>query len=235
MAHQAEQHLWQNPVRTRLAKGHPVFGLTNTTTSLDSAVEAASLGFDFLWIEMEHSPVTLETLRNLVLATRGLAAVPFARVPVNELWTAKRVLDAGVCGVIFPFTTTPLLAQRAAEACHYPPAGRRGSGAGLASRSWPEATGYHDSADANVLVVTVVEEAAALEHIDEIAATPGHRCRLHRDQRALVLTRTQRRAEPSLAGPGGYEDCGRRKEKRQAPGTPPARSGKPRLIPGARL
>ncbi len=173
MAHQAKQQPWQNPVRARLDSGHPVFGLTITTTSLDSAVEAASLGFDFLWIEMEHSPVTLETLRNIVLATRGLASVSFARVPVNELWTAKRVLDAGVCGVIFPFTTTPLLAQRAAEACHYPPAGRRGSGAGLASRSWPEATGYHDSADANVLVVTVVEEAAALERIDEIAATPG--------------------------------------------------------------
>jgi 2-keto-3-deoxy-L-rhamnonate aldolase RhmA len=65
------------------------------------------MGFDFLWIEMEHSPVTLETLRHIVLATRGAKAVPFARVPVNEIWTAKRVLDAGVHGVIFPFTSTP--------------------------------------------------------------------------------------------------------------------------------
>ena len=75
-----------------------------------SPAHAARMGFDFLWIEMEHSPITLETLRNIVLATRGLPALPFARVPVNEIWTAKRVLDAGVFGVIFPFTSTPELA-----------------------------------------------------------------------------------------------------------------------------
>ncbi len=160
-------------MKTRLKEGHPVFGFTVTTSSLDSAVQAASLGFDFLWIEMEHSPVTLETLRNIVLATRACATVPFARVPVNELWTAKRVLDAGVCGVVFPFTTTPDLAARAAAACRYPPAGRRGSGAGLAARTWRSESNYHDSADNNVVVVTVVEEAAAVEQIDEIAATPG--------------------------------------------------------------
>jgi 2-keto-3-deoxy-L-rhamnonate aldolase RhmA len=173
MADQNPQQPWCNPVRARLQAGQPVFGLTVTTSSLDSAVQAASSGFDFLWIEMEHSPITLETMRSIVLAVRGCHAVPFARVPVNEFWTAKRVLDAGVCGVVFPFTTTPELARRAAEACRYPPAGRRGSGAGLALRSWPCATGYHDSADANVMVITVVEEKAAVERIDEIAATPG--------------------------------------------------------------
>jgi 2-keto-3-deoxy-L-rhamnonate aldolase RhmA len=172
MAH-SEQQPWQNPVKARLAAGEPVFGFTVTTSNLDSAAQAAALGFDFLWVEMEHSPVTLETLRNIVLATRGMPAVPFARVPVNEFWTAKRVLDAGVCGVVFPFTTTPELARRAAEACRYPLTGRRGSGAGLAARSWPGAGSYHDSADANVVVVIVVEEAAAVDQIDEIAATPG--------------------------------------------------------------
>ena len=48
---------------------------TITTTSVDIAAHAATLGFDFLWIEMEHSPITLETLRNIVLATRGLPAL----------------------------------------------------------------------------------------------------------------------------------------------------------------
>ena len=131
------------------------------------------MGFDFLWIEMEHSPITLETLRNMVLATRGLPAVPFARVPVNEIWTAKRVLDAGVFGVMFPFTSTPELARQAAAACRYPPAGRRGSGAGLAMFAWPEVESYHDCADENVVVIAIIEEARAVENIDEIAATPG--------------------------------------------------------------
>jgi 2-keto-3-deoxy-L-rhamnonate aldolase RhmA len=148
-------------------------GITITTNNVEAAVQAASLGFDFLWFEMEHSPVSLEALRAAVLGTRGLHAVPFARVPVNELWTAKRVLDAGVLGVIFPFTSTPELARRAAEACKYPPAGKRGSGAGLAAFRWPPAADYYDLADQNVLVVAMIEEVGALERIDEIAATPG--------------------------------------------------------------
>ena len=163
----------ENPVLKSLQAGQPVFGATITVPSAEVAAQAANMGFDFLWIEMEHSPITLETLRNMVLATRGLPAVPFGRVPVNELWTAKRILDAGVLGVIFPFTSTPELARQAAAACKYPPLGRRGSGAGAATFRWPAPQGYYDFADSNVLVVAVIEEARAVENIEEIAATPG--------------------------------------------------------------
>jgi len=164
---------WENPVKKLLGEGKPVIGITLTVGSAEIAAQAASLGFDFLWIEMEHSPITLETLRHMILATRGLKAIPFARVPVNEIWTAKRVLDAGVLGVMFPFTSSPALARQAAAACKYPPQGRRGSGAGLAKFRWPAPEGYFDFADQNVTVVVIVEEAQALEQIDAIAATPG--------------------------------------------------------------
>jgi len=86
----------------------------------------------------------------------------------------QRVLDAGVHGVIFPFTSTPELAQQAVAACRYPPHGRRGSGAVLAMSCWPcTPEEYHDSADENVLTVAIIEEARAVDRIDEIAATPG--------------------------------------------------------------
>src|ERR1051325_2893566 len=128
---------WENPVKAALKQGRPVVAATVTANSVDSAAQLAAMGFDFLWIEMEHSPVTLETLRHIVLATRGAKALPFARVPVNELWTAKRVLDAGVHGVIFPFTSTPELAEQAAAACRSGPHGRRGSCAGLSKCGGP--------------------------------------------------------------------------------------------------
>lgn len=164
---------WVNPVKTKLQAGEPVIAVTITVSSLDIAAHAARAGFDFLWIEMEHSPITLETLRNMVLATRGLPALPFARVPVNEVWTAKRVLDAGAYGVIFPFTSTPELARQAVAACRYPPVGRRGSGASLAIFGWPSPDDYTNSADQNVMVIAIIEEAKAVDRIDEIAATPG--------------------------------------------------------------
>lgn len=173
MTEAGDHTAWENPVRRRLRARQPVFGVTLTTPSLETAARVATLGFDFLWVEMEHAPLTLETLRHIVLATRGLPAVPFARVPVNEVWAAKRVLDAGVCGVLFPFTSTPDLARQAVAACRYPPAGRRGSGAGLATSTWPDRGDYYDSADCNVVVIALIEEAGALEHLDEIASTPG--------------------------------------------------------------
>jgi 2-keto-3-deoxy-L-rhamnonate aldolase RhmA len=163
----------KNPVKELLKKGKPVVGIVISSNSVEVATQAAALGFDFLWLEMEHSPMSLETVRNVVLATRGLPAVPFARPPVNELWMAKRLLDCGVLGVIFPFTSTPELARQAAAACRYPPKGLRGSGADLARFRWPAPEGYYDFADQNVLVVAVVENTTAVTHIDEIAAVPG--------------------------------------------------------------
>jgi 2-keto-3-deoxy-L-rhamnonate aldolase RhmA len=167
------QDRWENPVRALLRQGKPVVGATITTTSPDVAAQAASLGFDFLWIEMEHSPITLETARNMILATRGLRGIPFIRVPVNELWMAKRALDAGALGVIFPFTSTPELARQAVASCKYPPVGRRGAGPGLATARWPAPEGYYDFSDRNAMVIIIIEEARAVEQIEEIAAVPG--------------------------------------------------------------
>src|SRR5664279_681431 len=163
----------KNPVKELLKQGQPVVGMVISANSVEVATQAAALGFDFLWLEMEHTPLSLETVRNVVLATRGLQAVPFARPPVNELWTGKRVLDCGVLGVIFPFTSTPELARQAANAGHYPLQGLRGSGADLAAFRWPAAEGYYDFADKNVMVVIVIETATAVANIDEIAAVPG--------------------------------------------------------------
>jgi len=164
---------WENPVKRTLREGKPVIGLTVTVPSADVALQAARLGFDFIWIEMEHSQITLETARNMVLATHGTPTVPFIRVPVNELWTAKRALDAGALGVIFPFTATPELARQAVAACKYPPLGKRGAGPGLASLRWPAPGGYSNFADSNAMVVVIIEQKEAVERIDEIVAVPG--------------------------------------------------------------
>lgn len=165
--------MWQHPIRQRLINNEIVVAATVVTPSVEAAAHAATLGFHFLWVEMEHSPITLETLRLMVLATRGLPAAVFARVPLIELWTAKRVQDQGVSGVIFPFASSGALARKAVDACHYPPQGRRGSGAGLACATWPAPGNYYDSADQNMLTIAVVEDREGVDAIEEIAATPG--------------------------------------------------------------
>jgi len=70
---------YKNPVKARLEAGEFVLGLTVVSNNLETATLAATLGFHFLWVEMEHAPVSLESLRALVLAKRALPAVVFAR------------------------------------------------------------------------------------------------------------------------------------------------------------
>ncbi len=168
------QTLFQNPVKQALREGRPVIGATITAASPDIAATLASSGFDFLWIEMEHSPLTLETVRAMILATRGMKAMPFTRVPVNEPWMAKRVLDAGSLGVIFPFSSTRELAEQAVKACRYPPLGIRGFGPSLAAPRWDfVGQSYPQFANENVMVIPIIEQKQAVENIDAIASVPG--------------------------------------------------------------
>ena len=192
--------------------------MTITIASVEAAAHAATLGFHFLWIEMEHSPITLETLRLMVLATRGLPAAVFARVPVVELWTAKRVLDQGVSGVIFPFAGTAEKAARAAAACRYPPAGKRGSGAGAAVRTWPVPGNYYDSADREVFTICVVEEASALDRDRRHRRHSRSGRALHRHQRSLVLAGPARQAGRAGTGQRDRAHCRGGAPSREVPG-----------------
>jgi 2-keto-3-deoxy-L-rhamnonate aldolase RhmA len=164
----------ENPVKKALKEGKVVIGATVTAANPDVATTLAGAGFDFLWIEMEHSPLTLETVRSMILATRGLKAMPFTRVPVNEPWMAKRALDIGSLGVVFPFTSTRELAEQAVKSCKYPPQGIRGFGAAMAASRWGmSGSDYAKFANENVLVVVIIEQKQAVDNIEEIASVPG--------------------------------------------------------------
>jgi 4-hydroxy-2-oxoheptanedioate aldolase len=164
----------ESSLRKALAEGRPVIGATVTVPNVDTALTLANAGFDFLWIEMEHGPMTLESLREILLATRGAKAVPLTRVPANEAWLAKRVLDAGSLGVVFPFTSTRELAERAVASCRYPPLGVRGFGPALAmSRYGMAGADYVKFANENVAVVVIIETKEAIENVEAIASVPG--------------------------------------------------------------
>jgi 2-keto-3-deoxy-L-rhamnonate aldolase RhmA len=164
----------ENPVKKALKESKVVIGATVTAANPDIAATLAGVGFDFLWIEMEHGPITLETARSMILATRGLKAMPFTRVPVNEPWLAKRVLDIGSLGVIFPFTSTKELAEQAVKSCKYPPLGIRGAGPAMAASRWGMSGGdYVKFANENAMVIVIIEQKLAIDNIEEIAAVPG--------------------------------------------------------------
>ena len=164
----------ENPVKRALKDGRVVLGPGVYVGSPDVAATLAGSGFDFLWIELEHASLSFDLARSMILATRGLKAMPFIRVPFNEPWLAKRALDVGSLGVIFPFVSTAEAAERAVKSCRYPPAGIRGYGPTLAAPRWGfSAADYVRFANEQVMVIVIVEQSEAIDNIEAIAAVPG--------------------------------------------------------------
>lgn len=88
----------------------------------------AQVGFDVLWIDMEHTAIGLENLQNNLIAARAGGTPAVVRIARNDPVLAKPVLDMGADGIIFPNVTNAGEARLAAATCEYPPAGIRGFG-----------------------------------------------------------------------------------------------------------
>ncbi|WP_286174982.1 aldolase/citrate lyase family protein, partial [Harryflintia acetispora] len=91
-------------------------------------------GYDYIWIDGEHSALTLDMVAAQVRAAQANGAAAFYRVPWNDPVLVKPVLEIGVDGVIFPFIRTAKEAAAAVAACKYPPEGIRGYAPGRAIR-----------------------------------------------------------------------------------------------------
>jgi 2-keto-3-deoxy-L-rhamnonate aldolase RhmA len=141
----------------------------------DATVTEALCGLlDFVWIDMEHNPMSLATVQAHIMATKGSDTAPLVRVAWNDPVLIKPVLDIGAAGVIVPLIRTAEDAQRAVAACRYPPDGVRGFGPRRPSNygrlGGPD---FCAAANAAILVHVQIEHAEAVQNIDAIAAVPG--------------------------------------------------------------
>jgi 4-hydroxy-2-oxoheptanedioate aldolase len=149
----------------------PAFGLWGSIASPLTAELAAAAGFDYLCVDLQHGSADEERMVSMFAALEARGAVPFARVTFNEPWMVNRVLDLGAVGVIVPLVNTAEEARRAVSACRYPPHGVRSYGplraALTVGSSDPERLA------AGALCFVMIETRQGLEHVEEIAHTPG--------------------------------------------------------------
>jgi 4-hydroxy-2-oxoheptanedioate aldolase len=163
-----------NPVKMKLKEGKPVMGAVMSTPSLGNMQVLSRSGLDWVWIDMEHGPIDLESAHALILATQGTPAVPVVRIPWKEEWMAKRVMDAGAMGVVFPFIKTREEAEAAVAAVKYPPEGVRGFSPALAAhRQGMPLADYPRWANENILCLLLIEHQEAVKNIDAILSVPG--------------------------------------------------------------
>lgn len=160
-----------NRIKQMWSEGKAAIGSWMNYASPACAEVMTHLGFDWLVVDAEHSQSDFQTIEHMVLAIGTTDTVPIVRVPaIDEIW-AKRVLDAGAYGVIFPMVNTREEAQRAVSICRYPPVGVRGMGFGRAELY--AGKDYKANANREVAVIIQIEHIDAVGRIDELFSVPG--------------------------------------------------------------
>jgi 2-keto-3-deoxy-L-rhamnonate aldolase RhmA len=170
-AQTAGQNSAYNTVKTKLAAGQQVVGGTVSIPDPEIYCAMANGGFDFTWIEMQHSPLNYQDVARMLMTCRGAPAVPFIRVPDATEGDIQKATDIGALGIIVPMVDTVEKAQAAVRFAKYPPLGRRSQGGGQYGPLWGQ--GYRQTANDNIMIVAMIENPAGVAIAEQIAAVPG--------------------------------------------------------------
>ncbi|HEY2862315.1 MAG TPA: HpcH/HpaI aldolase/citrate lyase family protein [Casimicrobiaceae bacterium] len=130
-------------------------------------------GFDFLVVDMEHTPIDTPQMIDILRAIAGTPAQAIVRPPWNDMVMVKRALDAGAQTLLLPFVQDADEARRAVAYTRYPPEGVRGVAGTHRGSRYGTVPNYLKVANAEICVIVQIETLPALGRLDEIAAVPG--------------------------------------------------------------
>src|ERR1700732_216094 len=114
-----------NTAKQRLIEGKQIVGGTVGTSDPEIYCAVANAGFDYIWIDMQHSTLTYEEAAKMIAACPRALAVPFIRVPDATESEIQKATDIGALGIIVPTVETLEKARAAVRWTKYPPIGRR--------------------------------------------------------------------------------------------------------------
>ncbi len=165
-----------NPVKQTLKAGGTVFGSEiSRLRSNDIPRIYASAGFDFVFIDMEHTCFSQETVADLIQTARACDIVPLVRVPEAEYVWVARALDAGAQGIIVPRVNTAEQVQQIVSWTRYPPQGIRGFACNTAQTDGHtiDIEDHIESANQGLLVVIQIERREAVVNLSEMLSIEG--------------------------------------------------------------
>lgn len=161
-----------NDFRARLRRGDKLIGPLVSLGSPQVSELFALAGFDWVWLDLEHAPLSLEQVQRHVQAVAGRAGT-VVRVPWNDPVHIKQALDLGCDGVLVPQVRTADEAARAVAAAKYPPQGVRSVGIARAQQYGMAVRECVTTANEQVAVLVQLEHIDAVPCADDILAIPG--------------------------------------------------------------
>ncbi|MGH9722350.1 MAG: HpcH/HpaI aldolase family protein [Bryobacteraceae bacterium] len=160
-----------NTAKQKLLAGKQVVGGTVSTSDPEIYCAMANAGFDFTWIEMQHSPLTYSEVARMIYACRGAQAIPMIRVPDATEGDIQKATDIGALGIILPMVDTVEKVKNAVKFANYPPKGVRSQGGGQYRALW--GSDYRQTANDNIMIVAMIENPAGVKIAQQIADVPG--------------------------------------------------------------
>ena len=169
-----KQPLLVNPLAARLRAGEIGLSLMiRHARTVDIALAAKTCGFDALYFDLQHSTVPEDVVAQISAAAVQAGITPLVRIPDGGYDTALRVLDGGALGIVVPDLTTADDAREAVGHCKFAPLGRRSHAARYPHFAYEAVPSAREVLNDNTLLIVMIETAAALENVEEIAAVPG--------------------------------------------------------------
>ncbi|MCD2114583.1 aldolase/citrate lyase family protein [Rhodococcus rhodochrous] len=157
----------------RLEVGPVPLGTWVKLPATESVELMALAGFDFVVIDLEHSPMSIETVSRLVATARGRGLSVLVRVPDHSPATIGRCLDLGADGVVVPHVDTVAQARQVGRAARFPPDGDRGVGPTSRAGAWGMSPlGEYLTNQSRIVVIAQIESRTGIENVAAIAAEP---------------------------------------------------------------
>jgi 2-keto-3-deoxy-L-rhamnonate aldolase RhmA len=165
-----------NSAKQKLAAGKLVLCMgLRQARSPDIALIAAECGFDAVYADMQHSPLSLETVSAICVGALGQGITPLVRPPSHAGDAISRALDGGAQGIIVPNVNDAAQARAVVEHARFPPLGHRsvmGPSPALGYRTLPLGE-INQTLNAETLIVVMLETPEGIANADAIAAVPG--------------------------------------------------------------
>jgi 2-keto-3-deoxy-L-rhamnonate aldolase RhmA len=157
-------------LKRKLRAGETVIGAWLSIADPVVAEIMASSGFDYVIVDTEHAPWSLESLQTALITFKGERTVPLVRVPWNDPIHIKQTLDLGADGILAPMIRTVEEARALLKACRYPPAGIRGFGPRRASNYHRNIDDYVVNSNESTFIMPQIEDIRTVDVIDQILA-----------------------------------------------------------------
>src|SRR5690606_11022504 len=146
-----------NPARERLQSGQLCIGIgLRQARTVDIAMAMKTCGFDWLFIDLEHGSMGLDTAVQISAAALGAGISPIVRVPRGCYDLAARALDGGAFGIIMPHVDTAAEAREIVDRLKYPPTGHRSAAGAMAQLGFASVPLAEATAAVNAAMLVVV-------------------------------------------------------------------------------